>query len=128
MTSHVHLVARAHDGHKMADILRDLKKFTSKQIIKAIEENQQESRREWLLTMFSNAGHFNANNTTYQFWRQDNHPIELYTPYVMKQKLDYIHNNPVIEGIVEHPHEYLYSSARNYAEIHGLLEVTIAEF
>jgi hypothetical protein len=46
----------------------------------------------------------------------------------MKQKIDYIHNNPVIEGIVEHPHEYLYSSARNYAEIQGLLEVTIAEF
>jgi len=128
MTNHVHLVAKANGASRMSDILRDLKKFTSKQIVKAIEENPHESRREWLLAMFSNAGSFNANNTNYQFWRQDNHPIELYSPHVMKQKIDYVHENPVKEGFVEHPHEYLCSSARNYAEIPGLLEVTIADF
>jgi putative transposase len=128
MTNHVHLVAKANGTPSMSDILRDLKKFTSKQILRAIAENPQESRREWLLTMFRNAGRFNSNNTDYQFWRQDNHPIELYTAYVMKQKIDYVHENPVKEGFVEHPHEYLYSSARNYAEIPGLLEVTVVEF
>lgn len=92
MTSHVHLVARAREGHRMADILRDLKKFTSKQIIKTREENPQESRREWLLAIFHNAGSFNANNTTYEFWRQDNNPIELYTPHVMKQKINYVND------------------------------------
>lgn len=76
----------------MADILRDLKKFTSKQIIKTREENPQESRREWLLAIFHNAGSFNANNTTYEFWRQDNNPIELYTPHVMKQKINYVND------------------------------------
>ncbi len=128
MTNHVHLVAKANGAARMSDILRDLKKFTSKQIVRAIEENPHESRREWLLAMFGNAGSFNTNNTNYQFWRQDNHPTELYTPQVMKQKIDYIHENPVKEGFVEHPHEYLYSSARNYSEIPGLLEVTVAEF
>ncbi len=128
MTNHVHLVAKANGTARMSDILRDLKKFTSKQIVRAIEENPHESRREWLLNMFHNAGQFNSNNTDYQFWRQDNHPTELYTSHVMKQKIDYVHENPVKEGFVEHPHEYLYSSARNYAEILGLLEVTVAEF
>jgi hypothetical protein len=50
-------------------------------------------------------------------WRQDNKPIELYTAEVTKQKLDYIHNNPVEAGIVDNPEEYVYSSARNYAGI-----------
>jgi len=30
---------------------------------------------------------------------------------VFEQKIDYIHNNPVEEGIVERTEDYLYSSA-----------------
>lgn len=125
MTNHAHLLARSKEGHRLSDTLRDLKKYTSKQIINAISENPHESRKEWLLTMFSNVGRYNPNNTKYQFWRQDNHPIETFTPAVVQQKLDYIHNNPVVEGIVEHPEHYIYSSATNYAEMGGLLEVEI---
>jgi hypothetical protein len=43
----------------------------------------------------------------------------------VREKLEYIHNNPVRAGIVELPEHYLYSSARNYAGIKGLLEVEI---
>ncbi|MCF6367221.1 MAG: hypothetical protein L3J35_13615 [Bacteroidales bacterium] len=32
------------------------------------------------------------------------------------RKLDFIHQNPVKELIVEHPEDYLFSSARNYAD------------
>jgi len=123
MTNHAHLLIRAKEGFKLADIIRDLKKFTSKQIIQAIIENPRESRKEWLLAMFCNAGTFNPNNTKYQFWRQDNHPIECFTATVTQQKLDYIHNNPVKEGIVAFPEQYIYSSAAIYADEIGLLEV-----
>jgi len=123
MTNHAHLLARAKEGHRLNDIIRDLKKYTSKQIIRAIQENPQESRKEWLLSMFGNAGSHNPNNSRYQFWRQDNHPIECFTAEVTQQKLDYIHNNPVAEGIVQYPEPYIYSSASNYAGRHGLLEV-----
>lgn len=125
MTNHAQLLIRAKEGHQLSDIIRDLKKFTSKQIIKAIKENPQESRKEWLLSMFSNAGGFNPNNTQYQFWRQDNHPIECFNATVTQQKLDYIHYNPVKEGIVEFPEQYIYSSAINYADGIGLLEVEL---
>jgi hypothetical protein len=50
----------------------------------------------------------------YQFWRQDNKPIELWSSDVIRQKLEYIHNNPVEAGIVDKAEEYLYSSARDY--------------
>ncbi|MCF6352740.1 MAG: hypothetical protein L3J06_07000 [Cyclobacteriaceae bacterium] len=41
----------------------------------------------------------------------------------MEQRLAYLHNNPVEAGIVEEPAHYLYSSARDYAGIKGLLNV-----
>jgi putative transposase len=100
--------------HNTSDILRDLKKYTSKQIIKAIDEHPGESRKDWMLQIFKAAGESNSRNLTYQFWRQDNHPKELFSLYFTNQKLDYIHNNPVEAGIVDKAEEYLYSSASDY--------------
>ena len=56
----------------------------------------------------------NARNQAFQFWRQDNHPKECFSPEFTLQKLHYIHRNPVEAGIVEKPEEYLYSSAKDY--------------
>jgi REP element-mobilizing transposase RayT len=123
MTNHVHLIAKAKEDIGLSAIIRDFKKYTSKQVLKAIEENPQESRKEWMLRIFKKAGEYNSNNKDYQFWRQDNHPIELYKAETIQQKLDYIHNNPVEEGFVTVPEDYLYSSARNYAELDNLLEI-----
>jgi REP element-mobilizing transposase RayT len=127
MTNHVHLIAKSKEGVELSGIIRDFKKFTSKKIINAITENIQESRKEWMLSIFKSAGAYNCNNKEYQFWRQDNKPIELWSNEVLQQKLDYIHNNPVIEGIVENAEDYLYSSARDYAGIKGLLVVELIE-
>ena len=55
-----------------------------------------------------------SNTTNYQFWRHDNKPIELWSNKIIQQKIDYIHNNPVEEGIVIRAEDYKYSSARNY--------------
>ncbi len=90
------------------DILRDFKKFTSKAIIKAINDNPQESRKEWLQEQFSTSNGF-------RFWRSDNKPIELWTIAVIDQKFNYIHQNPVEEGLAVRPEHYLYSSACEYA-------------
>jgi putative transposase len=40
--------------------------------------------------------------------------------------MQYIHQNPVVEGWVEHAHEYLYSSARDYAGNKGLVNIALA--
>lgn len=67
-----------------------------------------------MLRVFKEEGSKNLRNKTYQFWRQDNQPQELYSPKFVLQKINYIHYNPVIAGIVERPEHYLYSSARDY--------------
>ena len=124
MSNHVHLVISAKE-HNPSDILRDFKKYTSKQIIKAITEHPAESRKEWMLHLFKKAGEANSRNGSYQFWRQDNHPIEIWSEEVIHQKLEYLHNNPVVEGYVDKAEEYLYSNARDYFydKNCGLLEI-----
>ena len=113
MSNHLHLIASARNKD-LSGVLRDFKKFTSKQIIQAIIENEQESRKEWMLRIFSETGQENSRNTNYQFWQQDNQPQELYSSAFIFQKINYIHNNPVAAGIVERPEHYLYSSAKDY--------------
>lgn len=122
MSNHLHLIASARDGFNLSDILRDLKKFTSKQIVSAIK-NEIESRREWMLYRFEYAGKFKVNVKNYKFWQDGNHALECFTHEFTKQKLHYIHQNPVRAGIVEEAEYYLFSSARNYAGMKGFLEI-----
>lgn len=116
MSNHVHFIISAADSstNSISDILRDFKKFTAKQVIKAIQEHPGESRKQWMLDVFTAAGTANSRNKAYQFWRQENHPVELYTEAFAQQKLAYIHNNPVAAGIVGKAEAYLYSSAMDY--------------
>ncbi len=122
MPSHIHFIFRS-ANEEPAALLRDFKRHTAKKVIEAIENNQQESRKEWLLWMFKRAGKKNATTTNYQFWQQHNKPIELWSPKVIKQKLNYIHLNPVVSGFVTNPIDWKYSSARNFAEDHTILKI-----
>lgn len=124
MTNHVHLILSAKKGFRISDMLRDLKKYTSKQIFEAIKENPKESRKAWMTYMFERAGKRNSNNKNFQFWQQDNHPIELSTPKMLRQRIDYLHENPVKAGYVFEPQEYVYSSAIDYfTNIKDLIEI-----
>lgn len=116
MSNHVHLIARASSG-KLQDIMRDHKKFTSKALMKAVDENPQESRREWLLEHFRKAGGGN------QVWQHDLHPIWLRRTDIIQQKVRYIHRNPVKAGLVEELHHDMYSSARDKAGMPGMLKL-----
>ncbi len=116
MTNHVHLICRSNTENSLSAILRDFKKFTSKAIIKAIQNNDRESRKEWLLKQFET-------DEGIRFWRRDNKPIEVYSNHVISQKLRYLHQNPVEEGLVFRAEDYVYSSAVDYAGGKGLLNV-----
>ncbi len=79
-----------------------------------------------MLWIFKIAGQKNSNNKNYQFWQQDNRPIALSTNEMLDQRLAYVHNNPVNEGIVGAPGHYIYSSAATYyTNDVGLLNVVL---
>lgn len=46
---------------------------------------------------------------------------------MIDQRLDYVHYNPVEAGLVIHPEDYPYSSARDYSEEKGYLDVVLIE-
>ena len=125
MTSHVHLVFRSAGEYKPEDLLGDIKRFTNRKIVQAIIENPKESRKEWLLEQFKKAAEQSSNVNKYQFWRHDNKPIELWSNKVIAEKINYIHYNPVEEGLVYRPEDYVYSSARDYSGEKGLLNNVI---
>ena len=120
MSNHVHAVLSASEGN-LSDVIRDLKGHTSKAIIAAVQ-NENESRREWMLARFAANAVTHARNTHYQVWTHDNHPLQLQS-YTIKQRVDYTHQNPVRAGWVDQPRDYLYSSARDYQDEPGLLKV-----
>lgn len=125
MSNHVHLIVSSRNND-LSGILRDFKKFTAKRIIEAIKENEHESRKEWMLDIFKKSGSHNSRNIYFQFWQQDNHPVELFSAKFMEQKLDYIHFNPVEAGWVENPSDYLYSSARDYEQNQkGMIDIVL---
>jgi len=106
-------------------LIGDFKRFTSKAIVKAIIENPKESRKEFLVEQFRKAGNNASNVNQYQFWRHDNHPVELWSNKVIDEKIDYIHQNPVEAGLVFRAEDYIYSSAVDYAGEKGLVNDVI---
>ena len=64
MSNHIHLIVRAEEDN-LSGVIRDLKKFTSKKLFAAIEENAEESRRNWIVAIFRRNGEFNHNNLNF---------------------------------------------------------------
>ena len=46
---------------------------------------------------------------------------------VLKQKVEYLHNNPVKNGVVEEAEHWIYSSAKNYLCGEGRIEIDLIE-
>ena len=116
MTNHLHMIAKS-QTQPLNILLGNFKSYTAKKLIEQIEQNPEKSRKDWLMHMFKFYGKGNTQNEEFQFWQNGNHGIELWNADVTKQKINYLHNNPVKSGIVAHAHEYLHSSANEFSEI-----------
>ena len=65
MSNHIHLLIRNSNG-KLSNTIKEFKSYTAKQILEAIQ-TEQESRREWLLNIFAFAAKKHKRNEKYQF-------------------------------------------------------------
>ena len=116
MSNHVHMIISCENG-RLSDLIRDLKKFTSTKIVRAIEENKHESRKRWLLWLLKK-------DDKIIFWEEGYHGEEITGILFFESKLNYIHQNPVKMRIVEKEEEYLYSSCGDYYGTRkGLIEL-----
>jgi putative transposase len=123
MTSHVHLIIGTSGQKKLEDIIRDMKRHTSKTLRAVIETNPIESRKTWMIYFFEGMGMQNSNNNDWQLWQQHNHPIELSTVAITKQRLNYLHENPVEAGFVAEADYWRWSSAYDYCGGKGMIDI-----
>ena len=105
--------------------IKEIKSFTAKKILEVVN-TEMESRREWMMNLFEFSAKQHKRNEKYQVWTHENHAEIVYGNQFMDSKIKYIHENPVRAGIVERAEDYLYSSARNYAGLDGVLEVIVS--
>ena len=117
MENHLHVVASAEDLSKE---FGDFKSYTARRIIDTLKENNQSRILQWL----EDAKLRHKKDRIYQVWQEGSHPEEIISEDMMRQKIEYIHNNPVKRGYVDEPTDWRYSSARNYEGITGLIHVT----
>ena len=100
------------------DIAR-LKSWTAKNLIQYLAEHNVRQVLEQLA--FYKKAH--KNDRAYQLWQEGVHPELIQGVDMMRQKIEYIHQNPVKRGYVDEAVHWRYSSARDYIGTQGLLEV-----
>ena len=116
LENHMHIIAQSDQLDK--DIAR-FKSYTAKNLIRFLSENNVKIILDQLA--FYKKAH--KSDRSYQFWQEGVHPEWIQNHEMMKQKVEYIHQNPVKRGYVDRAEHWRYSSARNYLEMEGLLDV-----
>lgn len=116
LENHVHFVASCKE---LSEVIGDFKSYTARKIIDLLTE-----RNESLL-LKQLKWHKDAHKTDrdFQLWQEGSHPQQIQNEDMMRQKLEYIHNNPVKRGYVCDPEHWCYSSARDYAGQEGPIRI-----
>jgi len=124
MSNHLHMVAQVKQGHTFAVVIRHLKKTIATKIMEVIED-EPDPRKEWMLARFENFSQCLKRLEKHPLWQDCNHPIHIESGNraSLLEHISYIHENPVRDRIVEFPDEYLFSSARDYSGMKGLVNI-----
>jgi len=107
MPNHIHLIWQIQDGFKLEKIQLRFLKYTAQQFKFRLTDSNDDRLDDFLV---------DASDRKYQFWERNSLSVDLWTPNVFDQKLDYIHNNPLQDKwqLTELAEEYKYSSAGFY--------------
>lgn len=124
MTNHLHMIVSASEGHSLADIEKELKRFTTQKILEDMNV-EPPKRLHWMMDRFENSSSMLGLIKKFQLWQTCTNPvfINYQNTEQLIEQIEYIHENPVRDRIVSSAEEYLYSSARDYAGMKGLVHV-----
>jgi len=120
MENHLHLIASAANLSKE---IGNFKSFTARAIIDLLERNNA----NYILNQLKFYKLQHKTDQSYQVWQEGFHPQAILSEEMLRQKLDYIHNNPIRRGYVDEPDHWRYSSYRNYMGLPGLLSVDLID-
>lgn len=104
LDNHFHAIV---SGPRLAQAVADLKKFTAREILRQLEAEG----RDWLLNQLAYFRTAHKRESSHQLWQEGVHPQSITSDEIMRQKLEYLHNNSVKRGLVAAPEHWVYSSA-----------------
>jgi len=107
LDNHIHLVA---SSLNLSDTIRRHKSYTAKTVI----DNLSKGNRFYLLKQLEYGKKKHKKDQQYQVWQEGFHPKLIQSNEMMLQKIEYVHNNPVMRGYVDKPEHWIYSSAKRY--------------
>ena len=116
MENHLHFIAQA---ERLNRCVSRFKSFTARKIIDHLEQQHTDD----LLSRLQFAKRLHKADRQYQFWQEGTHAELIFSEGMMRQKLDYIHANPVRRGYVDRAEHWRYSSAGQYSGQGGLIEI-----
>jgi len=116
LENHLHWVAQAPD---LPTTWRGFKSYTARRLIDLLQ--RQGAQR--LLDRMAFAYTAHRADREHQFWQEGSHPRCIEGEDMLRQKLEYIRNNPVKRGFVDRPDHWRWSSARNCCGREGVIEV-----
>jgi REP element-mobilizing transposase RayT len=116
LENHLHMIVQSEN---LSVELPRFKSFTARKLIDHLTENHAEH----LLKQLAFFRKQHKQDRDYQLWEEGSHPQIIEKEEVLRQKLEYIHQNPVKRGYVDEAEHWRYSSARNYAGMAGLIPV-----
>jgi putative transposase len=106
MPDHVHLILNPLN-RDIGAVMRRLKSTSARLILDWLREsNHLVSLEKLALSVPQVRSH------THSLWQKDFSSIDLWTSRFIRQKLNYIHLNPVRAGLCEHPADWQWSSYR----------------
>jgi putative transposase len=104
MPDHTHLLVYLE--RKMEDVLRLLNGISARRVIQYLNDYNFGS------SLLKLRGMTRERNHKHSVWQHHPDSLEIFGEDTFRQKVDYIHMNPVRAGLVEHPNDYGFSSAR----------------
>ena len=104
MPDHVHMVTG--NERKPSDILRFLKGISARRVIGHLKDKGHgKSLAKLRVNSRSGTG-------THSLWQHHSNTFLITSEHVLLQKVNYIHLNPVKEGLVDFPSDFQFTSAR----------------
>ncbi len=116
LENHLHMVASSED---MGKTMKEFKSYTAAEIVDYLEKHGSVD----MLKMLQRAKLPYKTESKHQVWQEGSHPEQITSEEMLRQKIEYIHNNPVKRGYVDEPIHWRYSSARNYEGEKGRIDV-----
>ena len=117
LDNHFHMICH---GPELSRTIQSLKRHTAKLIVTQLKEDN----KIWILNLLSIYKKKHKLDSKHQIWQESMHPQQIISENMFRQKVEYIHYNPVKRGLVIEPENWNFSSARNYnTDQNGLIKV-----